>query len=76
METTTLKYELSNDGLGLKRWFRTKDDGESFYHVHSDEMTELEQWIHGMLSRPNASDGYGRRERNDGTINASSDTLV
>ena len=53
MEATTLRYELSGDGLGLKKWFRTKDSGENFCHVHSDEMSELEQWIHGLLSRPN-----------------------
>jgi len=54
MEATTLRYELSGDGLGLKKWFRTKDSGENFCHVHSDEMSELEQWIHDLLSRPNA----------------------
>ena len=53
MEATTLRYELSGDGLGLKKWFRTKDDNENFYHVHSDEMSELERWIHEILSRPN-----------------------
>jgi len=53
MEATTLKYELSGDGLGLKKWFRAKDNSENFFHVHSDEMTELEQWIHGLLSCPN-----------------------
>lgn len=35
----TMKYE----------WFRGKDGAETFCHVHSDEMTELEQWIHGLL---------------------------
>ena len=37
---TTLRYELSNDGRGLKKWFRKKSKLESFYHVHSDEMTD------------------------------------
>ena len=63
MEATTLRYELSGDGLGLKKWFRTKDSGENFCHVHSDEMSELEQWIHGLLSRPNV--GVSRKERQD-----------
>jgi len=53
MEATTLKYELSGDNQGLKKWFRGKGGEENFYHVHADEMTELERWIHGMLSSPN-----------------------
>jgi hypothetical protein len=55
METTTLRYELSGDNQGLKKWFRGKSGEENFYHVHADEMTELERWIHGLLSSPNYS---------------------
>ncbi len=55
METTTLRYELSGDKQGLKKWFRGKDGEENFYHVHADELTELEMWIHGLLSSPNTS---------------------
>ena len=55
MEATALRYELSGDKQGLKKWFRGKDEEEHFYHVHSDEMTELEQWIHGLLSCPNTA---------------------
>ena len=54
MKATTLKYELSGDKQGLKKWFRGKDREEHFYHVHADEMTELERWIHGLLSSLNA----------------------
>jgi len=56
MEATTLRYELSGDGQGLKRWCRGSDGAEYFYHVHSDEMTELERWIHSLLSSPNETD--------------------
>ena len=42
---TIVKYELSEDKKGLLAFFKS---GE-FYHIHSDEMNELEQWIHGLL---------------------------
>jgi hypothetical protein len=50
MKQTTLRYELSSDGMGLKEYVRTEDGDELFYHVHSDEFTELQKWIHGLLS--------------------------
>ena len=40
-----VKYELSKDKKGLLAFF---EDG-LFYHVHSDEMDKLKQWIHGLL---------------------------
>lgn len=51
MENTILKYTLSGDGLGLNRWFRSKDGAIDYYHIHSDEFTELEQWLHGSLNK-------------------------
>lgn len=60
MEATTLRYELSGDKQGLKKWFRGKDGTENFYHVHADEMTELEQWLHGLLSTSGTTDGLVR----------------
>lgn len=54
MEVTALRYELSGDGQGLKKWFRRKDGEENFYHVHGDELNELEQWIHGSLVQSGA----------------------
>ena len=51
---TVLRYELSADGKSLKKYIRNRDPvatapDEVFYHVHSDKMTELERWIHGLL---------------------------
>lgn len=40
-----VKYELSLDRLGVVAILKT---GES-YHIHSNEMTDLEIWIHGLL---------------------------
>jgi len=69
-----LRYELSGDGKGLKKFIRNPEQGADpstgsgpiFYHVHSDEMTELERWIHGLLSFPNAGSEarIARAERN------------
>ena len=50
---TTLKYGLSKDRMGLKKYIRRLGGGKVWYHVHSDEMTELERWIHKLLSSPN-----------------------
>jgi len=58
---TVLRYELSADGKGLRKFVRnpkkSQDDapasGPVWFHVHSDEMTELERWIHSLLSSPN-----------------------
>ena len=49
MEEMTIRYEISEDSKGLRKWSIGKDGVERFYHVHSDEMSELEQWIHGLL---------------------------
>lgn len=38
-------YELSNDKKGLLAFLNT---GNS-YHVHSNEMNCLQEWIHGLL---------------------------
>jgi len=40
-----VKYKLSGDKQGLLAVLRT---GE-FYHIHADEMSDLEQWIHKLL---------------------------
>ena len=42
-----VKYALSGDGVGLLAYW---EDG-SFYHMHSDELTKLEKWIWGMLTK-------------------------
>jgi len=42
---TIVKYELSKDKKGLLAFFK---DGD-FYHVHSNEMDDLQQWIHRLL---------------------------
>lgn len=44
-----VRYELSDDGKGLKAYFREECGKESYWHVHSDEMSEFERWVHGML---------------------------
>lgn len=50
----TIKYELSNDQRGLVRFciaFDQHSEENLFtYHIHSDEMTRLEQWIYGFLT--------------------------
>ena len=49
-----VKYELSGDGVGLKRYFESgkgKTKSLTWYHVHSDEMNKLERWIHKTLER-------------------------
>jgi hypothetical protein len=54
---SVLRYELSNDGEGLQKFIRNLEQGEDLatgygpvmYHVHSNEMTELEKWIHELL---------------------------
>jgi hypothetical protein len=59
---TVLRYELSGDRQGLRKFVRHPEEsddtatghGPIMFHVHSNEMTELEQWIHGLLSSPNA----------------------
>lgn len=47
MNKEIVKYEISKDGVGLKAFF---EDG-GFYHIHSDELTKLEDWILGMLKK-------------------------
>jgi len=42
-----IKYELSNDGLGLMAIL----DEKTSYHVHSDEMSDLEYWIFNLISK-------------------------
>jgi len=49
----TVKYDLSADKKGLMLFGVARhQDGkekEITYHVHSDELTRLEKWIHGLL---------------------------
>lgn len=40
-----VRYEISSDEKGLLGYLTTGD----FYHIHSDEMSELETWIYGIL---------------------------
>ena len=46
-----IKYELSDDKKGLLAYLST---GE-FYHVHSNEMDDLQLWIHGLLLKAERS---------------------
>ena len=39
-----IKYEISKDGVGLCAY-----TGELSWHIHSDELSELEKWILGIL---------------------------
>ena len=43
-----VRYGLSKDKKGLLAYFKN-GSYHSFYHVHSDELTELEKWIHRLL---------------------------
>lgn len=45
-----VKYELSKDGKGLLAYFQGQD-GLTYYHIHSNELTELEVWIKGLLEK-------------------------
>lgn len=40
-----VKYKLS--GEGLLGYF----DGGSYCHIHSNELTKLEKWIHKLLRK-------------------------
>ena len=40
-----VKYSVRGDGVGLLAHF---EDGV-FYHIHSDELTKLEEWVLGVL---------------------------
>ena len=42
-----MRYELSGDSVGLLKYFAQND----FYHIHSSEMTSLEQWKHRALKK-------------------------
>ena len=53
-EPEILYYKLSNDKVGLLAHY--KNGG--FYHIHSDELSSLEKWIHKILlnqEQPNKS---------------------
>lgn len=43
------KYSLSNDKLGLKAYFKTASDTESYYHIHQDEMNDEELHLYHQL---------------------------
>jgi len=45
----TLYYEMSKDRLGLMKFYIDDNGKEGSYHVHSNEMTRLEIWIHSIL---------------------------
>ena len=47
MGTEIIKYELCNYGKGLLAYFTPKD----FYHIHSNELTQLEKWIKDILKK-------------------------
>ena len=47
MEKEIVKYEVSKDSMGLLAYF---EDG-GFYHIHSDELTKLEDWILELLHK-------------------------
>lgn len=48
MRTKIVKYQLSDDKVGLLGYFTETD----YYHIHSDEMTSKEQKIHKTLLAP------------------------
>lgn len=43
--TEVVRYEISSDGKGLLGYLNTGN----FYHIHSDDMSELETWIYNIL---------------------------
>ena len=43
-----LKYKLSKDKKGLLGYYHGQD-GLGFYHIHSDELSDLEIWIRDLL---------------------------
>jgi len=43
-----VKYKLSKDKKGLLAYFTPRSEN-SYYHIHSDELTVLEQWIRKLL---------------------------
>jgi|AntAceMinimDraft_17_1070374.scaffolds.fasta_scaffold466413_2 hypothetical protein len=45
MNKEPIRYELSKDGMGLMAVI----DDDTSYHVHSDEMSDLEYWIYNLL---------------------------
>jgi len=47
MEHKIVKYEVSDDKVGLLAYF---EDGK-YYHKHSSELTRLELWILGLLQK-------------------------
>jgi hypothetical protein len=42
-----VRYGLSKDKKGLLAYF----DRGTYYHIHSNELTRLEKWIHKMLKK-------------------------
>lgn len=49
MKLEESRYDLSADGRGLRKYFRVEDGREVWYHVHREEMTEMERWLHRVL---------------------------
>ena len=45
------RYELSRDGLGLIAFFddETRPNGESYYHIHSNELTEDQKGMRDLF---------------------------
>lgn len=44
-EMELIRYKLSKDGKGLLGYF----EDNTFYHIHSTELTKLERWIKKLL---------------------------
>lgn len=55
--TPVERYELSDDRAGLKAIIGPNEH----YHIHSDEMSVLEEWIFNLLRPP--SKGFSLRIR-------------
>ena len=41
-----IKYEISKDGKGLVAYLKSG----TTYHIHNDELIELERWIFEILN--------------------------
>jgi len=64
-----VKYELSKDKKGLLAFFNTGD----FYHVHSNEMDDLQKWIHSLLLKGEREGGKNVTTRDWGNTFADGD---
>jgi len=46
-----LKYEISSDKKGLRKYCQVTKGRIGFYHIHSNELSKLEKWILELLKR-------------------------